>query len=90
MDKYSAFRIMEMVRKGLWAKDKLSEWDKKSFVEEMQNFDVPEWYIESLSKIHYMFPKAHAIAYVMNVVRLMWFKIYYPEEFKKALEKTED
>lgn len=90
MDKYSAFRIMEMVRKGLWAKDKLSEWDKKSFVEEMQNFDVPEWYIESLSKIHYMFPKAHAIAYVMNAVRLMWFKIYYPEEFKKALEKTED
>lgn len=90
MDKYSAFRIMEMVRKGLWAKDKLSEWDKKSFVEEMQNFNVPEWYIESLSKIHYMFPKAHAIAYVMNAVRLMWFKIYYPEEFKRALEKTED
>lgn len=90
MDRATAFRIMESVRKGLWAKQKLSDWDKKYFVEEMQNINVPEWYIESISKIRYMFPKAHATAYVMNAVRLMWFKKYYPEEFKKALEKTEN
>ena len=90
MDKSSAFSIMETVRKGLWAKDKLSEWDKKRFVEEMQNINVPEWYIESLSKIRYMFPKAHAVAYVINAVRLMWFKINYPKVFEKALEKIED
>jgi hypothetical protein len=90
MDKYTAFRIMESVRKGLWAKDKLSEWDKKRFIEEMQNISVPEWYIESLSKVRYMFTKAHSVTYVMNAVRLMWFKKYYPEEFKKALEKTEN
>lgn len=90
MDKYTAFRIMESVRKGLWAKDKLSERDKKYFVEEMLKINVPKWYIDSISKIRYMFPKAHATAYVMNAVRLMWFKKYYPEEFKKALEKTEN
>ena len=90
MDKYTAFRIMESVRKGLWAKQKLSDCDKKYFVEEMQSINVPDWYIDSLSKIRYMFPKAHAVAYVMNAVRLMWFKIYYPEEFKKVLEKIED
>ena len=90
MAKSSAFRIMEIVRKGFWAKNKLSEWDKKRFIEEMQNISVPEWYIESLSKVRYMFTKAHSVTYVMNAVRLMWFKKYYPEEFKKALEKTEN
>lgn len=90
MDKAMAFRIMESVRKGLWAKDKLSKWDKKRFIEEMQNISVPEWYIESLSKVRYMFTKAHSVTYVMNAVRLMWFKKYYQEEFKKALEKTEN
>lgn len=90
MDKYTAFRIMESVRKGLWAKQKLSDWDKKYFVEEMLKINVPKWYIASFLKIRYMFPKAHATAYVMNAVRLMWFKKYYPEEFKKALEKTEN
>lgn len=90
MDKAMAFRIMESVRKGLWAKQKLSDCDKKYFVEEMQNISVPEWYIESLSKVRYMFPKAHSVTYVMNAVRLMWFKKYYQEEFKKALEKTEN
>ena len=90
MDKYTAFRIMESVRKGLWAKQKLSDWDKKYFVEEMLKINVPKWCIESISKVRYMFTKAHSVTYVMNAVRLMWFKKYYPEEFKKALEKTEN
>ncbi len=89
MDKYTAFCIMESVRKGLWAKDKLSEWDKKRFIEEMQNINVPEWYIESLSKVRYMFPKAHSVAYVMNAVRLMWFKIYYPTTFNTVISKMD-
>ena len=84
MDKYTAFRIMESVRKGLWAKQKLSDLDKKYFVEEMLKINIFDWYIDSLSKIRYMFPKAHATAYVMNAVRCAWFKEYYPKDFYEA------
>lgn len=86
MDKYTAFRIMESVRKGLWAKQKLSDCDKKFFVEKMKSINVPDWYIDSLTKIRYMFPKAHAVANVINAVRLMWFKIYYPKEFEFLID----
>ncbi len=81
MDKDIAFEIMETVRKGLWASGKLSVADKKYFTDEMMKNDVPQWYIESLSKIYYIFPKAHGVACVMNAVRCAWFKIYYPNEF---------
>lgn len=86
MDKYTAFRIMESVRKGLWAKQKLSDCDKNFFVEKMKSINVPDWYIDSLTKIRYMFPKAHAVANVINAVRLMWFKIYYPKEFEFLID----
>jgi DNA polymerase-3 subunit alpha (Gram-positive type) len=66
----SAFTIMESVRKGKGLKP---DWE-----ELMKEHNVPDWYIDSCKKIKYMFPKAHAVAYVMNAVRIAWFKVHHP------------
>ncbi len=71
-----AFQIMEFVRKGKGLKE---EW-----IEEMKKHDVPDWYIESCQKIKYMFPKAHAAAYVLMAVRIAYFKVHYPIYFYAA------
>ncbi|MFD1360370.1 PolC-type DNA polymerase III [Lentibacillus salinarum] len=71
-----AFTIMEYVRKGRGLKD---EW-----IDEMKKHDVPDWYIESCKKIKYMFPKAHAAAYVLMAVRIAYFKVHYPIYFYAA------
>ena len=68
-----AFKIMESVRKG---KGLTPEWE-----EEMKSHNVPDWYIESCKKIKYMFPKAHAVAYVMMAVRIAWYKVHEPQNF---------
>ncbi len=72
-----AFDIMEAVRKGKVAKGGF----KPGWEEAMKEHDVPDWYIESCRKIKYMFPKAHAVAYLMAAIRLMWFKVYHPAIF---------
>jgi len=77
-----SFKIMESVRKGKVAKGKEAKWPE--YKEEMRAHDVPEWYIESCEKIKYMFPKAHAAAYVTNAFRIAWFKVHIPKAYYAA------
>ena len=75
MEPKLAFKIMEFVRKGKASKDP-ETWQE--YATKMKNAKIPDWYIESCHKIKYMFPKAHACAYVMSAIRIAWFKLYHP------------
>jgi DNA polymerase-3 subunit alpha (Gram-positive type) len=76
MGEKRAFKIMEAVRKGRGLPDGAED--------EMKQLGVPQWYIESCRKIKYLFPKAHAVAYVMMAFRIAWFKVHRPLAFYAA------
>ncbi len=78
----TAFKIMEAVRKGVVAKGKCDKWPE--WKQEMTEHGVPDWYIGSCEKIKYMFPKAHAVAYVMMAWRIAYFKVKYPLAYYTA------
>ena len=82
LDSEESFTIMERVRKGTVAKGKCKEWPE--FKKDMLEHDVPEWYIWSCEKIKYMFPKAHAAAYVMMAYRIAYCKLNYPLAYYAA------
>lgn len=77
-----AFNIMEKVRKGAVAKKKVAEWPE--WKQEMLSHGVPDWYVWSCEQIKYMFPKAHAAAYVMMAWRIAYYKINYPLAYYAA------
>lgn len=77
LDAKMSFKIMESVRKGKVKKGGFQE----GWVDAMKEHDVPDWYIDSLAKIGYLFPKAHAVAYVMMAFRIAWYKVHEPLAF---------
>lgn len=82
LDSEKSFTIMERVRKGLVAKGKCKEWPE--YKKDMLEHGVPKWYIGSCEKIKYMFPKAHAAAYVMMAYRIAYCKVNYPLAYYAA------
>ena len=82
MESETSFKIMEAVRKGKVAKGKCDQWPE--WKEDMKAHGIPDWYIWSCEKIKYMFPKAHAAAYVMMAYRIAYCKVYYPLAYYAA------
>ena len=77
----TSFKIMELVRKGKVSKEP-EKW--ANYKKTMEEFNVPDWYIDSCNKIKYLFPKAHAAAYQTNAFRIAWYKVHIPKAYYTA------
>ena len=77
--RHIAYKVSESVRKGIFERRGINK--EPEIVEEFKAHNIPDWYMESLCKIRYMFPKAHSVEYVKMALTLAWYKIYYPTEF---------
>lgn len=85
IEKKEAYRISQLVKKGRFEKES-SEEDTRM----LTNAGVPEWYIESMKKIEYLFPKAQTVMNAINSARLAWYKVHYPKDFEEAYKYTEN
>lgn len=85
IDRLTAFMIMENVRKGKGIEKRNKQGEATTnYIDTLREGKIPEWFIESCLKISYLFPKAHAVAYVMMAFRIAWFKINHPLAFYAA------
>ena len=76
-----AYRIMEDTRRGIYARDGVSDETKK----QLKELEAEDWFADSIGRIRYLFPKAHGVTYVKLAATLMWYKIHYPEEFHEIM-----
>ena len=85
MNKKNSFFVMENVRKGKGIEKRNKQGEATTnFEQEMRDNNIPDWFIDSCKKISYLFPRAHAVAYVMMAFRIAWFKVYHPLAFYAA------
>ena len=84
IDSKTAYKAMTATRKGVLKHDYPKN---KELLEQLSKAGVPQWYLESMQKVWYLFPKAHAVHYVKLGYMMAWFKVYYPEAFYKVVLK---
>lgn len=94
IERQTAYRIMEIVRKGSFCADNVNK--NKELVRRneelariMESAGVPDWYIDSMKKIYYLFPKAHAVHYAKLAICFAWFKAHFPQQFYDVMLDTE-
>ena len=76
-----AYKIMEDTRRGVYFRGGVSDEMKK----QLKDIEIEDWFIDSIGKIQYLFPKAHGVTYVKLAATLMWYKIHYPKEFAEIM-----
>lgn len=88
IDRKTAFEISEAVRKGIASRGRNTKWSnwKKLLIQS----GAEEWFIWSCEQIYYLFPKAHAVSYMIVNMKLGWFKVHYPEQFHKVMKQYQD
>jgi len=84
IDEETAFSIMEYVRKGMIVHGSVPRQKWEKYLDVMKNANIPEWYIEAISKVQYLFPRAHSTDYMVHALDLVYLKTQYPKEFYQA------